>query len=294
MLRVAKWRSPQRRDTVRVLTMLVLAIGIVGCGAPEGTAIAALVPPTPTATAVPTATPTAIPAATATPAPTTTPTRIATQRPTVAPTIAPRPTTPTAVATQVGTYTASWQNWQQGEDASNKLRYSYDTAKDEYHVQVLDDDQEWSFYAPEGQKYKDFTLEVEARRVSGDDSVGYGLVFRRQPRQGDKASERYIFYVTAQGRFSLFQITPENTARTLRPLDATSQAGVIKVGDAANRLQVTSRNNQIVLGINGTSVYTLNNATITQAGEIGVFAKTPEGVPLAEFAFKGLQLKPAP
>ena len=198
------------------------------------------------------------------------------------------------MATPSGTYTATWQNWQQGEDSTNKLRYSFDAAQNEYHVQVLDEDQEWSFYAPEGQKYKDFTLEVEARRVSGDDSVGYGLVFRRQPRQGDKASERYIFYVTAQGRFSLFQITPENTARTLRPLDATGQAGVIKVSDAANRLQVTSRNNQIVLGINGTTVYTLNNATITQAGEIGIFAKTPEGVPSAEFAFKNLQLKIAP
>jgi len=294
MRRVAKWRSPRRRDTIRVLTMLALALSIAGCGAPEGTAIAALVPPTPTPTAVPTATPTAVPTATATLAPTATPTRIATQRPTVAATVAPRPTTPAAVATPAGTYTAIWQNWQQGEDASNKLRYSYDTAQNEYHVQVLDKDQEWSFYAPEGQKYKDFTLEVEARRISGDDSVGYGLVFRRQPRQGDKASERYIFYVTPQGRFSLFQITPENTSRTLRTLDAPGQAGVINVGDAANRLQVTSRNNQIVLGINGTTVYTLNNATITQAGEIGIFAKTPEGVPAAEFAFKGLQLKPAP
>lgn len=292
MIRVAKWRSSQRRDTISVLIMLLLTLSVVGCGAPEGTAIAALIPPTPTA--APTMTPTVIPTATAIPTPTVTPTRIATLPPTAAATVTSRPATPVAVATQVGTYTARWQNWQQGEDTSNKLHYSYDTVKNEYHVQVLDEDQEWSFYAPEGQKFKDFTLEVEARRVSGDDSVGYGLVFRRQPRQGDKASERYIFYVTAQGRFSLFQITPENTSRTLRPLDAPGQAGVIKVGDVANRLQVTSRNNQIVLGINGTTVYTLNNATITQAGEIGIFAKTPEGVPSAEFAFKDLQLKPMP
>ena len=219
MIRVATWRAPQRRNTVRVLTILVLALSVVGCGAPEGTTVAALAAPTATPTAIPTptatATPTVLPTATATVAPTATPTRIATQRPTVAPTVAPRPTTPTAVATPLGTYTATWQNWQQGEDSTNKLRYSFDAAQNEYHVQVLADDQEWSFYAPEGQKYKDFTLEVEARRVSGDDSVGYGLVFRRQPRQGDKASERYIFYVTAQGRFSLFQITPENTCAHL-------------------------------------------------------------------------------
>ncbi len=294
MIRVVRWRAPQRRNTGSMLTMLLIALSVIGCGAPEGTAIAALVAPTATPTAIPTATLTTVPTATATLAPTATPTRIATQRPTVAATVAPRPTTPAAVATPAGTYAAIWQNWQQGEDTSNKLRYSYDTAQNEYHVQVLAADQEWSFYAPEGQKYKDFTLEVEARRVSGDDSAGYGLVFRRQQRQGDKASERYIFYVTAQGRFSLFQITPENTARTLRPLDATSQPGVIKVSDASNRLQVTSRNNQIMLGINGTTVYTLNNATITQAGEIGIFAKTPEGVPSAEFAFKGLQLKATP
>ncbi len=296
LMRVSLRRYPNWRGVARALTLLLLTLAITACGAPEGTAIAALVPPTATATATATATPTPTPTPTVppTPTPTATPTRVPTRSPTATATVAPRPTTPVAVATTVGGYTSNWRSWESGEDTTNKLRRTYDAAQNEYRVAVLADDQEWSFFAPEGQKFQDFTLEVEGRKVDGDDSAGYGLVFRRQPRQGDKASERYIFYVTAQGRFSLFQVTADGTSRTLRPLDAPNQQGVIKVGDAPNRLQVTSRGNQIVLAINGTSVYTLNNATITQAGEIGIFAKTPAGVPSAEFAFKNLQLKPNP
>lgn len=278
--------------------LLLLTLGLVACGAAPGTQVAALVPPTATATPAPTATTTPVPpTATATAVPTATPT----VRPTLTPTRAatatsvplPRATTPAAVATPVGGYRSNWRTWAMGEDTTNKLRRTYDAARDEYRVAVLDEDQEWSFYAPEGQKFQNFVLEVEGRRISGPDSVGYGLVFRRQPRQGDQASERYIFYVTAQGRFTLSQVTADNTSRTLRPLDAAG-AGVIRVGDEPNRLRVTARGNQIILAINGTDVYTLNNAAIAQAGEIGVFTKTPAGVPTAEFGFKNLQLNPNP
>jgi hypothetical protein len=290
------------RGPIAAGTLLLLTLGLTACGAPASTAVAALVPPT----ATPTATATATPIPTATPVP---PTATATVQPTATPTsrplptptraatatamVIPRATTPAAVATPAGGYRANWRDWALGEDTTNKLRRTYDAAQDEYRVAVLSEDQEWSFYAPEGQKFQNFVLEVEGRRISGPDSVGYGLVFRRQPRQGDQASERYIFYVTSQGRFTLYQVMADNTSRTLRPLDAAA-AGVIRVGDTPNRLRVTARGNQVTLAINGTDVYTLNNATIAQAGEIGVFAKTPDGVDTAEFGFKGLQLSPNP
>ena len=290
------------RGAIGVGAVLLLTVGITACGAPTGTQVAALVPPTATptatATATPTATPTPVPpTATATVPPTATPTSrpLPTPTRTVATATAvpiPRATTP-AAAVPAGSYRGDWRDWAMGEDTTNKLRRTYDAAQDEYRIAVLSEDQEWSFYAPEGQRFQNFVLEVEGRRIDGPDSVGYGLVFRRQPRQGDQASERYIFYVTAQGRFTLYQVMADNTSRTLRPLDAAG-AGVIKVGDTPNRLRVTARGNQVTLAINGTDVYTLNNATIAQAGEIGVFAKTPPGVDTAEFGFKDLQLSPNP
>lgn len=289
------------RSTIGIGALLCLTLGMTACGTPTGTAVAALIPPTatptatatpaPTATATPippTATATAVPTATSTASPILTPTRAATA--TVVP--IPRATTP-AAATPVGGYRANWRTWVTGEDSTLKLRRTYEAANDEYRIAVLDEGQEWSLYAPEAQKFQDFVLEVEGRRVAGPDNVGYGLVFRRQPKQGDGQSERYIFYVTAQGRFTFYQVTADNKSRVLRPLDAAG-AGVIKVGDEPNRLRVTARGGQLELAINGTSVFTTTNAAITQAGEIGIFAKSPDGDFTTEVALKDLQLRPNP
>ncbi len=266
--------------TVLLLTMLALT----ACGTPESTAVAMIIPPTPTVTPTPLPTPTLVPTAT--------PTRIATATPTATAVATPTPLPPPP--TPIGGYRSDWHTWKQGEDTKEKLRYTYNPAQDEYQIAVLEGDQEWSIYAPGGQKFQNFTLEVDGRRLTGPDNVGYGLVFRRQPRQGDNASERYVFYVNAQGRFSLFQVNPNNTSRTLRNLDAPSQPGIIKVGDEPNHLTVTAQDGQITLAINGQQVYILNNAAITQPGEIGIFAKVPDGATSGEVAFKNLLLTPIP
>ena len=65
---------------------------------------------------------------------------------------------------------------------------------------------------------------------------------------------------------------------------------MIAVGDGKNRLRVTCQGAKIILAINGVDVFTLNNATITQGGEIGVFAVTPQGVADATVAFRNLTL----
>lgn len=284
------------------LLLLLLLLG--GCGTPTSTAVASLAEPTatatpaPTATATPRPTPTATLPPTATVASTPTPTRAATLVPTPRPSIAPttRATvapTGTRAAAPVGSYTADWATWESGLDPEGRFSRTYQQAQGEYRVKVLEDNQEWSFFAPEGQTFQDFTLEVEARRISGPDTIGYGLVFRRQARkEGAAASERYVFYLTPQGRYSLFQINADKTERALRPLDAPGIPSVIAVGDGTNRLRVTCQGAKIVLAINGVDVFTLNNAAITQAGEIGVFVETPEGVTGAEVAFRRMTLTP--
>jgi hypothetical protein len=274
-----------------------------GCGAATSTAVAGLAEPTATAIPLPTVTATPRPTATATLPPTATatavpptatiantPTRAATSAPTPRPTVAP---TSARIPTPVGGYTADWATWENGDDPDGRFRRTYQRAQDEYRVQVLEADQEWSFFAPEGQTFQDFTLEVEASRLTGADTIGYGLVFRRQARkERAAASERYIFYVTPQGRYSMFQVNADNTQRTLRPLDAPGIPSVIAIGDGTNRLRVTCQGAKIVLAINGVDVFTLTNATITQAGEIGVFVQTPEGQDDATVAFRHMTLTP--
>jgi len=302
-----------RMRGLAILPFLLLLLS--GCGTTASTAVASLVEPTATPTSTPTSTPTATatpaPTATATLAPTATrlpptatltntptPTRAAatvpTPRPTISPTIrATLAPTGTRAATPVGSYTADWATWESGDDPDGQFRRTYQRARDEYRVEILGEDQEWSFFAPEGQRFQDFVLEVEANRIAGPDTIGYGLVFRRQARkEGTAASERYIFYITPQGRYSMSQVNADKTQRTLRPLDAPGIPSVIAVGDGTNRLRVTCQGAKIVLAINGVEVFTLNNATITQGGEIGVFAQTPLGVADATVAFRRLTLTP--
>lgn len=291
------WRGAGGRTRGWAALPLVILL-LSGCGTPASTAVVSLVEPTatpspaatplPTATATPASTATRVPP-TATVANTPAPTRAA-NTPTPRPTVLP---TGTRAATPVGGYAANWATWENGDDPDGRFRRSYQQGRDEYHVQILEEDQEWSFFAPEGQRFQDFTLEVEANRIAGPDTIGYGLVFRRQARkEGAAASERYIFYVTPQGRYSLFLVNADNTQRTLRPLDAPGIPSVIAIGDGANRLRATCQGAKIVLAINGVDVFTLNNATIMQGGEIGVFALTPAGVADATVAFRRLTLTP--
>lgn len=289
-----RWRDVGRRRGWGVCLLLFL---LSGCGAAPSTAVVGIAEPTATATPAPTATATPLPTATATIPPTATTantptvpptaTRVPTQRPTVAPTSGSRAPTP------VGGYAANWANWESGADPDGRFRRTYQRARDEYQVEILEEDQEWSFFAPEGTTFQDFTLEVDANRLAGPDTIGYGLVFRRQARkEGSAASERYVFYVTPQGRYSFFLVNADNTQRTIRPLDAPGIPSVIKVGDGTNHLRVTCQGAKIVLAINGVDVYTLPNATITTAGEIGVFVLTPQGVSDATVAFRTLILAP--
>lgn len=302
----------------------LLLLVLTGCGTPASTAVASLVSPTRTPTLAVMMGATTPPPATPRPAATSTVTASTSTANPVTPIVIPSPTmnrtpgpttprvvtgtptpysTPTAraktiptsarSATPVGSYIANFATWQSGIDTRQRFRRTYDRSRDEYQVAVLQENQEWSFFAPEGRKFQDFTLEVDANSTSGSDTLGYGLVFRRQTRQeGSAASERYIFYLTPQGRYSLIQINADSTRRTLRPLDAPSIPSVIAAGSGSNRLRVTCQGAKITLAINDTEVFSLNNAAITQGGAIGVFVKTPPGIAEAAVAFRRLMLTP--
>lgn len=277
--------------------MLSLTL-LIGCGTPElaparATAVVVVIEPSPTPLPTPTPTPTPLPTPTATPRPTVIPT--ATPRPTATPTT-PRPTptppraapTPTATRPASGSYTSNFSSWGTSEVAE-QYRRSFDTAAGEYRIALLKDDQYWSFYAPEGQTFADFVLEVEGRRVAGPDTTGYGLVFRRQPRGSNpnEVSARYIFSITTEGTFSLILVNPNGSDETLQP---SIPSPAIRRGNEINRLSVTGRGDQITLAINGQAVGRTYRATVLNAGEIGVYVEAPPNANGVVVGFKDLRL----
>ncbi|HET8625772.1 MAG TPA: hypothetical protein VFL91_00020, partial [Thermomicrobiales bacterium] len=209
-------RRGGRRGLARAALCLLALLLLAACGAPdEKTALVAAVEPSPTATPLPTATPrptataTAPPTATRPPAPTAPPPTRA--LPSATATTAARPT-----AAPAGGYAADFSQWYVGETAG-KYRTDYDKAADAYHLTIIENDYNVSVYAPEGRTFTNFVLEVDARRASGPDAGGYGLVFRRQPRgNNDAASVRYIFYVQPEGHFGVYLVRPDGSEQTLQ------------------------------------------------------------------------------
>ncbi len=268
----------------RLVALVLVAASLLSACGGTGTAIVALNEPTPTPTPLPTATPTPPP----------TPTATATLPP--PPTATPLPPTATAlrpVPTRVpNNVLDDFNRWYVGNsDPVGLHRRSYDAATGAYTVEVLEAEKEWSFYAPAAQKYKDFRLEVEGQRAGGPDGTGYGLVFRRQALQaGQTASERYIFYVTAQGFYAIFQVSTDNTTTWLRTL--TPAPGIAQVGDSPNKLTVVCRDAEIRFLINDQEIYVERAARLVQAGEVGIFALSSQGG--AKVIFKNIALVPNP
>jgi hypothetical protein len=248
----------------------------------------ALVEPSPTATATPppTATPTVTPTQTPRPLPTPTqppPTAVVTRTPT------PRPGAANSAI-------LGFDRWDTGESepTPGRHRRSYNSATGEYTVQVLEEEQEWSFYSPDTQQFLDFRLEVEARRTGGPDGTGYGLVFRRQPRGTEQqTSERYVFYVTAQGFYGIFLMSGDNKATWLKNL--TPASGIARVGNDSNKLSVVCRGATLQLLINDTVVYQDSSLKLVKAGGIGIFATSAQGSgQTTQVVFKNITLTTTP
>ena len=285
-------RRGRRGGVAAALLALALLLsacgGEVAIGQPRGTAIVALVEPTATPTVTPTATPTPRPTVTPTLPPVPTATRVpptATARPaTATPTSRPAPT-------QVrNSKIRDFSAWDQGDsDPPGRYTRAYDAATGEYAVAILEEEQEWSFYSPDTAQHQDFRLEVEARRTGGPDAAGYGLVFRRQARQANQqTSERYIFYVTAQGFYSLFHVAADNKITRLK--DITPAPNIVRVGNATNKLAVVCSGASIRLLVNDQEVFRANNLALVKPGDIGIFALSPQNGQTTRISYKNIAL----
>jgi hypothetical protein len=272
--------------------LLALALFLSACGGevvigqPRGTAVIALVEPTATPTLTPTATPTPTPTVTPTLPPVPTPTPVPPTAPARTATTTPRPAASRVTNSAIRDFSA----WDEGEsDPPGRYTRAYDAATGEYAIAILEEEQEWSFYSPDTTQHQDFRLEVEARRTGGPDGTGYGLVFRRQERQANQqTSERYIFYVTAQGFYSFFYVASDNKVTRLK--DITPAPNTVRVGDATNTLAVICSGATIRLLVNDQEVYRANNLALVKPGDIGIFALSPQNGQTTRINYKNIAL----
>jgi hypothetical protein len=172
------------------------------------------------------------------------------------------------------------------EEQAGQYRTTFDKTAGEYHMALLTDNTDWTFYPPDRKMYGDIRVEMDGRRAAGPDDGGYGIAFRVQPKgANDKTSARYIF-ATYKDQFYVLLFNTDNTVKTIKD-DTSSPA--IKTGGGTNHLAVTIKGNQITCSINGTDVYTFTD-TMFQQGSVGIYGEAPKGATGVELAYHDLRV----
>lgn len=191
---------------------------------------------------------------------------------------------PTGVPSPVSGSAADLSSWEI-VTVPGLARTYYDAATAEFHIQLLQNKSSRAFYAPDGAMVTDFKLAVDARRASGPDTSGYGIMFRRQPGVG-----YYYFYVWVDGNFSLALVREDGSQEVIQ---APRQSDYISLGDSTNRLGLEVQGSRVTIAINDTPIGTYP-LTVTGPGQIGLAALAPAdgtpGDPGIDAAFSNLTL----
>ncbi len=115
----------------------------------------------------------------------------------------------------------------------------------------------------------DLYLQVEAQIERQSVYTEYGLMFRAQNR--DDGLSGYVFLVNSLNQYRFGVSTPSG----LRVIQDWQQMSVPAQG--ANMLTALTRGTQIILRYNGTTLATLTDASLTEAGRFGVVIGTQSG-----------------
>jgi TRAP-type C4-dicarboxylate transport system substrate-binding protein len=157
-------------------------------------------------------------------------------------------------------------------------KYDLDYKDGEYHILINERDwANWPANSQAGQFY-DFTLEVDARLVSGSNQSSYGLIFRRKD-----ADNFYYFRVSADG---YYRVGGKTDGKWFELTDKTSSTH-IKKGNSTNHLKVVCRGDQIEVSVNEHHLTTVTDNTFTE-GYIGVIASAVE--PDIDVAFDNIRV----
>jgi len=137
----------------------------------------------------------------------------------------------------------------------------------------------WVWCSEAGQ-FGDFALGVDARLVSGTEQAGYGLVFRRQKSDSDS----FYSFMVSPGGYYLVQVRLNGLWTTLQ---AKTESAFIEQGNSKNHLEVICKGSQIALAVNGHSLATITDNSLT-SGDVGIIVATPD--PNADIRFDNISV----
>ena len=151
-----------------------------------------------------------------------------------------------------------------------------------YRWEVTAHQDVWDLGVPTGPAVSDFTLSVEAQRISGSEGseiTGYGVVFRWVD-----FDNYYLFRIGDDQEFNFFLL--ENGERSTL-IDWTSSSA-IRPGEV-NRLTVTAAGSHFVLSINDQIVGEADNGRLP-SGIVGLVTRLYAGTE-SVFEFDNLELR---
>ncbi|MBA7617235.1 hypothetical protein ES703_24547 [subsurface metagenome] len=154
----------------------------------------------------------------------------------------------------------------------------YDYEAGEYHILVKEFD--WSAWAWNRNvgRLTDFTLEIDARLVSGPNESSYGVIFRL--KDGDNF---YRFLVSGDGYYLVGMLLDDEWIE----LQSKTKSAFIKEGNSTNHLKVVCQDSQIEVYVNGHHLTTVTDNSFAE-GYVGVTVDTIE--PTSHVAFDNIRI----
>jgi tetratricopeptide (TPR) repeat protein len=144
--------------------------------------------------------------------------------------------------------------------------YEYDYEDGEYHILAKQLGGSTYVLNQDTGPFTDFTLEIDARLVSGPVENGYGVIFRAQ-----QSDDFYCFMVSGNGFYNVWKWLDDNYTY----LQEWTESGFINEGNSTNHLKVVCQGSQIEVYANGHYLTTVIDDSFT-GGCLGVVAGASE------------------
>jgi DNA-directed RNA polymerase subunit RPC12/RpoP len=148
--------------------------------------------------------------------------------------------------------------WSEEADAESSQGYRDGT----YFINVSTTD--LAVWSTAGHTFDDFTLQVDARQMAGDQANEYGVLFRYVDNVNF-----YSFDVTGDGTFALFKLENKEWSTLVN----WQESAYLNPLGELNHLQVACRGNRITLYANDQELISVTDDSFSR-GDVGLFAGT--------------------
>jgi hypothetical protein len=145
----------------------------------------------------------------------------------------------------------------------------------EYHILVKKYDWAACVWNRNAGQFADFTLEIDARLISGPNQSSYGVIFRVQ----HTLAENYYRFLVSENGYYLIG-TRTNDIWTV--LQDWEKSDFIETGNSTNHLKVVCQGSQIEVYVNEHHLATVTDDAFA-SGYVGIIVDTPEPDTLVAF-----------